>query len=168
MKTILLSILTLFISYSVQAQQPTPMHSHPDHLEVLITEYLNMKNSLVSDDFESAKNHLMAFSKEVKNSTEMNQHEEHAEMHDAHHRSMMSAVTQAENADDIQSFRVAFVDISQQLLTALENQGYEGTLFKQFCPMYEGGSAWISDKDKIENPYYGSIMHSCGETVSEI
>ena len=144
------------------------MHSHPDHLETLITEYLNVKNALVSDDLESAQNHLQLFSEEVMGSSEMNHHKEHAEMHDAHHQSMTTAVTRAENAENMESFRLAFKDISEQLLIALENQGYEGTLFKQFCPMYEGGSAWISDKEVIENPFYGSQMHNCGETVSEI
>ncbi|MDZ7755773.1 DUF3347 domain-containing protein [Rhodohalobacter sp.] len=167
MKTLLTALLTILITFSVQAQH-SQTHGHPEHLETLVEEYLNMKNSLTSDDLESAQTHLQAFSDEVKNSDEMNDHEEHSGQHDMHHGAMATAVQQAENADDIQSFRLAFKEISEQLLTALENQGYEGDLFKQYCPMYEGGSAWISDKEEIENPFYGSQMHKCGETVEKI
>ncbi|MEX1261891.1 MAG: DUF3347 domain-containing protein [Balneolaceae bacterium] len=163
MKTILTALLIVLIAFSVQAQ-----HSHPEHLETLVEEYLNMKTSLTSDDLESAQTHLQAFSSEVKNSSEMNHHEEHSEQHDMHHRSMTEAVHQAENADDIETFRLAFREISEQLITALENQGYEGDLFKQYCPMFEGGTEWISDKEEIENPFYGSQMHNCGETVEKI
>jgi len=167
MKTLLTALLTILIAFSVQAQN-SHTHGHPEHLETLVEEYLNMKNSLTSDDLESAQIHLQAFSDEVKNSDEMNDHEEHSVQHDMHHGAMATAVKQAENADDIQSFRLTFKEISEQLLTALENQGYEGDLFKQYCPMYEGGSAWISDKEEIENPFYGSQMHKCGETVEKI
>lgn len=167
MKTLLTALLNILIAFSVQAQN-SHTHGHPEHLETLVEEYLNMKNSLTSDDLESAQIHLQAFSDEVKNSDEMNDHEEHSGQHDMHHGAMATAVKQAENADDIQSFRLTFKEISEQLLTALENQGYEGDLFKQYCPMYEGGSAWISDKEEIENPFYGSQMHKCGETVEKI
>ena len=167
MKTILTALLTILIVTSVQAQH-SQTHGHPEHLETLVEEYLNMKNSLTSDDLESAQTHLQVFSKEVKNSSEMNDHQEHSGQHDIHHGAMKEAVKQAENADDIHFFRLAFKEISEQLLTALKNQGYEGDLFKQYCPMYEGGSAWISDKEEIENPFYGSQMHKCGETVEKI
>ncbi|MEX1270694.1 MAG: DUF3347 domain-containing protein [Balneolaceae bacterium] len=167
MKTILTALLTVLIAFSVQAQH-SQTHGHPNHLETLTEEYLNMKNSLTSDDLESAQNHLQGFSDEVKNSSEMNDHEEHSEQHDMHHNAMTEAVQQAEQAEDIKAFRLAFKEISEQLITALENQGYEGDLFKQYCPMFEGGTEWISDKEEIENPFYGSQMHNCGETVKEI
>jgi len=167
MKTLLTALLTIFITFSVQAQH-SQTHGHPEHLETLVGEYLNMKNSLISDELESAQTHLRAFSEEVKNSVEMNDHEEHSEQHDMHHGSMTEAVKHAERADDIETFRLAFKKISEQLLTALENQGYEGVLYKQYCPMYEGGSNWISDSEEIANPFYGSQMHNCGETVEKI
>ena len=167
MKTFLLLSISILSAFSVQGQN-NQAHTHPEHLDLLVNEYLNMKNALVSDNLESAQYHLMAFSNEVTLSSEMNQHEKHSEQHAIHHSTMVEAVHKAQNADDLASFRIAFKEISEQFLIALENQGYEGTLFKQFCPMYEGGSAWISDKEEIENPYYGSMMHNCGEKVSEI
>ena len=95
----------------------------------------------------------------------MNSHSEHADKHAVHHQAMVAAVNEAENAGDITAFRSAFKKISEELITAIENQGFDDTLYRQYCPMYQGGSEWISSSEDIENPFYGSAMHSCGETV---
>lgn len=143
-------------------------HQHSAHLDILVDEYLNMKNALVSDDLEQARESLDTFSEEVKSSSEMTSHEEHAAKHASHHQAMTTAVNMAENAPDIKAFRSAFKKISAELITAIENQGYDRVLFKQYCPMYEGGSEWISTSETIANPFYGSQMHNCGETVEEL
>lgn len=69
---------------------------------------------------------------------------------------------------DIEEMRAEFKSISEMLITRVEEEGYNGNLFKQYCPMYDGGSFWISDKNEIENPFYGAQMHNCGETVEQM
>ncbi|MFP8489732.1 efflux RND transporter periplasmic adaptor subunit [Gracilimonas sp. Q87] len=69
---------------------------------------------------------------------------------------------------DIEEMRAEFRSISEALINRVEEEGYQGTLYKQYCPMYDGGSSWISDKETIENPFYGSQMHNCGETVEQM
>lgn len=73
-----------------------------------------------------------------------------------------------ENFSDIEELRAEFKAISTKLMNQLEEQEYDGTLYKQYCPMYDGGSYWISDEEVIENPFYGSMMHNCGETVEQM
>jgi len=68
----------------------------------------------------------------------------------------------------IEELRAEFKAISEALISRIENEGYERILFKQYCPMYDGGSSWISDNERIENPFYGSQMHNCGETVEKM
>lgn len=70
--------------------------------------------------------------------------------------------------NNIEELRAAFKQVSEKLIAAVEEVGYEGTLYKQFCPMYGGGSHWISDNEEIANPYYGDQMHNCGETVEAL
>jgi Cu(I)/Ag(I) efflux system membrane fusion protein len=70
--------------------------------------------------------------------------------------------------NNIEELRAAFKQVSEELITAVEEYGYEGTLYKQYCPMYGGGSHWISDNEEIANPYYGDQMHNCGETVEAL
>lgn len=143
-------------------------HQHTGHLDVLVESYLEMKHALTLDDLEQARVHLRAFAEEVRNNDGMNTHEEHTDTHQTHHQAMLTAVNEAENSTDINAFRNAFKIISAQLISALENQNYDGDLYKQYCPMYKGGSTWISKSEEIENPFYGSQMHSCGETVEQL
>ncbi|MDR9419373.1 efflux RND transporter periplasmic adaptor subunit [Gracilimonas sp.] len=118
-----------------------PMEDHSEHqmeedLEVLVPKYLQLREALSNDNFDSAKEHITMFT--------------------------------ADNFSDIEELRAEFKSISEILISRVEEEGYEGTLFKQYCPMYDGGSAWISDKENIENPFYGSQMHNCGETVEQM
>lgn len=74
----------------------------------------------------------------------------------------------SDDFSDIEELRADFKSISEVLISRVEEEGYEGTLFKQYCPMYDSGSSWISNKEDIENPFYGSQMHNCGETVEQM
>jgi Cu(I)/Ag(I) efflux system membrane fusion protein len=170
MKIIYAIILSaLFVVNPVQAQQNT--HSHTSHLDVLVEHYLNMKNALVADDYEKAIKALQKFSEEVRTNNEMNDHQEHAAKHQKHHGLMLATLSAADSSKSIEELRDAFVGISKELLTALENQNYEHpSLYVQFCPMANNGEGarWISDEEEIANPFYGQKMHKCGETVTKI
>lgn len=165
MKTVLITLFFFLTAGNAFAQHEA--HHHKDHLQVLVSEYLEMKDALVKDDLETAKNHLKAFADEVSESSEMKQHEEHAKKHEMHHAAMLKAVKSASEAEDISSMRAAFKNISAGLINAVENQGYDEKLFVQFCPMKEGGQ-WLSKEEKIQNPYPGISMSSCGNVEKVI
>ncbi|MTI88487.1 MAG: efflux RND transporter periplasmic adaptor subunit [Balneolaceae bacterium] len=147
-------------------------HSHDDHLSTLVTEYLKMQNALVKDDFESAKKYLDAFANEVERNSEMTNHQEHAAMHESHHKAMLAAIYASKEAMDIKTLRNSYDEISAELTKAIQNQGYseETPLYIQFCPMMNDGEGaiWISKQEEILNPYYGSAMIRCGETQEVI
>ena len=166
MKTILTSLLfSLFVANLAVAQHEA--HQHEKHLGKLVSEYLEIKNALVNDDQEAAKDHVKLFAEEVKSSNEMNQHEEHATMHKMHHSEMLKAVDMAVEAEDIDSLRAAFKKISAELIKAVENQGYDQKLFVQFCPMDVAGQ-WLSKEERIRNPYLGTAMSTCGNVEKVI
>ena len=73
-----------------------------------------------------------------------------------------------EDFSSIDELREEFKVVSKMLIERVEEEGYDGTLYKQYCPMYDGGSNWISDSEEIENPYYGDEMLKCGETVETL
>lgn len=158
MKSILTLTLLSLVSFTAIAQH----QDHADHLETLILHYMEAKNALVQDNFETAKKHLRAFSEGVHSSREMNEHEEHAEKHAIHHAKMEVALQEAIEAEDIKALRFAFKKISGELIAAVQNQDFEGTLFTQYCPMYEGRSSWLSSEEEVQNPFFGQSMHSCG------
>ena len=64
--------------------------------------------------------------------------------------------------------REHFKTLSKDILDMIAITGTETTLYQQFCPMYDKGSAWLSLSKDIKNPYYGSKMLSCGKVQKEI
>lgn len=167
MKTGLPLLILLVFSTITFAQQSD--HSHDEHLESLVSSYLEMMNALADDQFDEAKEYLREFSGEVTASREMTNHPEHAEMHNAHHSTMLAAVESASKAEDIEQIRGAFDKISGELLKAVKNQGYEGTLFVQYCPMANNGDGakWLNDSEVVRNPYFGANMLHCGANTGK-
>ena len=64
--------------------------------------------------------------------------------------------------------REHFKTLSKDILDMIAITGTETTLYQQFCPMYDKGSAWLSMSKDIKNPYYGSKMLTCGKVQKEI
>jgi Cu(I)/Ag(I) efflux system membrane fusion protein len=146
-------------------------HQHKGHLSTLIDHYLETKEALAEDDFEAAQLSVSNLKDEVVENKEMNNHEEHAQMHAEHHGSMVKAVTNAAEAEDIDELRSSFKDISSNLIKALKNQGFdEESLYLQYCPMADNGEGaqWISDQEMVINPYMGQKMPGCGKTEGMI
>ncbi len=77
------------------------------------------------------------------------------------------ALESTNNASDIQSARAAFLKLSENMNTLIENNRTMGTtndIYKVFCPMaFDGnGGIWLQNNNEIQNPYYGAAMLRCG------
>ncbi|MFW6157294.1 MAG: DUF3347 domain-containing protein [Balneolaceae bacterium] len=147
-------------------------HQHNEHLSTMLEHYLEAKDALTEDDAESAHKHISSLAEEARQNEEMNNHEEHAEMHAEHHGAMIEALEKAEQAEDIDELRLAFKSITEQLVKAVENQDFEGEeeLYLQYCPMADNneGAYWLSEEETIVNPYMGHKMPECGSTEKVI
>lgn len=64
--------------------------------------------------------------------------------------------------------REHFKILSKDIIDMVAITGTENTLYQQFCPMYDGGGAWLSMNKDIKNPYYGSKMLTCGKVQKEL
>ena len=63
-------------------------------------------------------------------------------------------------ASDINAARAAFGPLSDALIAYGEEVGF-GDLKVAYCPMAR--KSWVQKDDQILNPFYGSVMLSCGE-----
>ncbi|MEP6647547.1 MAG: hypothetical protein ABJC12_10710, partial [Saprospiraceae bacterium] len=62
---------------------------------------------------------------------------------------------------DITAQRKQFEDLSTGFYSLLKEMKINNVdLYYQYCPMAD--AYWISDNKKIENPYYGKKMLTCG------
>ena len=67
--------------------------------------------------------------------------------------------------DEIMGLRAAFLPLSESLISIVKEYGpLNITLYVQHCPMAfdNTGGDWLSDSDKIFNPYFGNMMLHCG------
>lgn len=65
------------------------------------------------------------------------------------------------NAKDLATAREAFKPLSKSLIQHLNANNVTGAYVEVYCPMAK--ASWLQKGDKIDNPYLGSSMRSCGQ-----
>lgn len=69
---------------------------------------------------------------------------------------------------DIKKQRKFFAKLTQPMYKLAKNAKLKSAVYYQNCPMFEGGSNWLSKDSAIKNPFYGNQMLSCGSTVETL
>lgn len=71
---------------------------------------------------------------------------------------------------DIKHQRDHFTTLSKDIYSLIKVSKYDTPVYYQFCPMFNDGKGanWLSKENAVKNPYYGSMMLSCGKTVETI
>lgn len=134
----------------------------------VLKDYFNLKNALVADDNAKAKTLGATLATTLRNfdvSSNFSDTQK-AELKDIIEDAVEHAEHISESAIDHQ--REHFKILSKDVTDMVAITGTENTLYQQFCPMYDGGSAWLSMSKDIKNPYYGSQMLNCGKVQKEI
>lgn len=135
--------------------------------EAILSDYFSLKDALVGDDAKKAAQSgtklvaalkafdLSKYSKEDKK-----------ELADIIEAATEHAEHIAKSAIDHQ--REHFKMLSKDITDMVAITGTKNTLYEQFCPMYDKGSAWLSTSKEVRNPYYGSGMLKCGKVQKTI
>ncbi len=141
-----------------------------NQLAEVFENYFSIKNALVKTDAAtaaaSAKALLItmaAVQMEALNATE----------HTAWIKAMDALKTNTEgiaaNANAAAQ-RKLFMALSSNMYDVIKASKTEAPVYYQFCPMANNGKGanWLSKENAVKNPYYGSMMLSCGRTVETI
>ena len=104
-----------------------------------VAEYVRAQEALAADDFEEAQRAL-------------------ADLIAVADSVVGPLARAAAGAGDIESMRSAFKPLSELLAGMDLPAGYA----RAYCPMYDGGSNWVQVDGPVRNPYYGSMMLTCG------
>ena len=135
--------------------------------EAILNDYFNLKDALVNDDNGKAKELGNTLAKSLKAFDASNYSDnEQSELKDI----IEDATEHAEHIgeSDIKHQREHFKILSNDVTDMVAITGTDKKLYEQFCPMYDGGTAWLSTKEEVRNPYYGSQMLKCGKVQREI
>ncbi|WP_366186632.1 DUF3347 domain-containing protein [Flavobacterium ovatum] len=135
--------------------------------EAILSDFFMLKEALVADDSKKAAQaglKLEASLKMFDKSTyTKGQQKELADIID-------DATEHAEHIakSQIDHQREHFKTLSQDITDMMAITGTKDALYEFFCPMYDGGSTWLSNSKEVRNPYYGSQMLKCGKVKREI
>lgn len=84
---------------------------------------------------------------------------------------MQESLNAIQSADDIGAQRKSFQTLSDNLYKTVKAFGLGGKeAFYEYCSMAfnNQGGYWLSDQEKIRNPYFGEKMLSCGEVKEKL
>lgn len=129
-------------------------------LRKILQAYQPLATALAGDDDTAAASAAKSLVNEMKASS-VSEIEELASM-----------ARETADAKDIESRRTVFKPLSDALIALVRKRGIDavGDVYVVHCPMaFKGeGADWLSDKPKVENPYYGSMMFGCGAVTDTL
>jgi cell division protein FtsX len=138
-------------------------------VDELVNKYLQVKNALASDDGKAAASASEAlkatFEKTDKSAMTDKQKLSYDDIADDA-KEMAEHISQ--NPDKLEHQREHFEMLSQDIVDLVKIFGTTQTLYVQQCPMYNKGAAWLSETEKIKNPFMGEKMLTCGSVKEEL
>ena len=139
-----------------------------DQLDPVFSSYFTLKDALVSSDQNSA----------AKAASDLATAIEEVPMADLDHEVHMvwmkvldplkKHANAIANSSDLEQQRKDFKELSESMIELAKASPRSEAIHLQHCPMYEGGSDWLSHEKEIRNPYYGSKMLTCGSVKETI
>ena len=134
--------------------------------ESVLEDYFNLKNALVEDN-NSAKKLGGVLAASLANLNKSAYTDSEQETLAAIAKDAQEYAVEI-SGSDLDSQREHFKNLSVIITDMIAITGSESTVYEQFCPMYDGGTAWLSKNEAVLNPYYGSSMLKCGKVQREI
>lgn len=162
-------------NYSMMNRPVSKRISIPEKFKSQLTDltrrYFDLKNSLVKSDFNGTKNNSGKVLQTLKlvdmKLLDDNAHNVWMEKENQ----LRKSIEGISKAKDIEEQRKHFKNLSDVLIESAELFGLTiDMVYVQFCPMAfdDKGAYWLSESDKILNPYFGDMMLNCGEVTKKI
>ncbi len=112
--------------------------------------YLNIQSALAKDSIDGVASNASAIGTAVRGDSMKMLSPDVANQADA-----------LAKAKDVASAREAFKPLSKSLIQYLTDHNVTAAYTEVYCPMAK--ASWLQKSDKIDNPYLGASMRSCGE-----
>ena len=137
-----------------------------NELKSVFDNYISLKNALVKTDGKSSmkmsQDLLTSINKVKKESLSMDVHMVWMKVY----KNLSAEAKNIAETSDIKKQRETFKSLSKNMFEVMKISKLDETLYYQYCPMQD--AYWISTENKIQNPYYGSQMMTCGKVVETI
>ncbi|MDG1358282.1 MAG: efflux RND transporter periplasmic adaptor subunit [Akkermansiaceae bacterium] len=91
---------------------------------------------------------------------------------DSEKAKLLTATQQLQKNTELKELRNTLPPVSKHLIALIKKHGINqlGNLYVVHCPMADQGKGadWLSPIPKVQNPYFGSGMYSCGELTDTL
>ena len=156
-KKILLFVVFCSIAFVQQSFAQTNSTPGPSEL---LASYYNVKDALIADDANSAAANAEKFVKTINSiSSEI--------IHESKKDALLKDASAISATKDLKKQRATFSTFSVNMF-ALTKELELNTepVYYAYCPMVK--ATWLSSNKTIKNPYYGSVMLTCGKVTETI
>ncbi len=133
----------------------------------VMASYMNLKNDLVSDRSDSAREAAKALYNAIDNVSKQILSDEKRKAWVLYAEKMSLDAAYIKGTSDLELQRKYFIPLSANMyIEAKAFHTNNADIYYQFCPMADDGKGayWLSETNEIRNPYFGSKMLSCGST----
>ncbi len=137
-------------------------------LKGIYEQYLQMKTIFVEADTMKTAPMAKEFLKNLEKVETAGLSEEESKLWLRDSGKMAGGLNTIISEKDLEKQREGFSVVSEGMYSSLSTFGIKGlTIYQQHCPMaFENqGANWLSDKEVVENPYFGDKMMECGEVT---
>jgi len=141
-----------------------------NQLQAIFDNYFLVKNALVKSDGNSASTNATELLKTI-NAVKMESLK--ADIHVVWMKVLKNLKEDTKlisETKDIKVQRDYFDTLSVNMYELIKISKPETPIYYQNCPMANDGKGanWLSKENAIKNPYYGSMMLTCGKTIETI
>lgn len=141
-----------------------------NQIKQVYESYLPVKDAMIASDAALTNEKVKTLQKAIKN---VNMSLVKGEAHITWMKDLAvlnSTTAMIAKESDIENIRMMLSPLSDQLYHTLKKYQVETNGFRQFCPMAMNneGAFWLSDSDKVLNPYFGDAMLTCGNVEEEL
>lgn len=139
-----------------------------DILDDVYKMYFFVKDALITGDVVKVAEHATHLSKAIE---EVSMDNMKSEQHTVWMNVLQDIQRETKlisGSKDIKLQRIQFAKLSVNIFSVLKVFRANETIYYQYCPMFNKGSNWLSKEETIKNPFYGSSMLTCGNTVETI
>ena len=136
----------------------------------VIDNYLSLENALSADDGKEAAASGKALYAALSKIDPSQAKSRQKQLSDILADAKENAEHISKNGNDIAHQREHFSILGNDIKDLITITGSDRTLYQIFCPMANNheGAIWLNDSRKINNPYFGHKMPSCGSVQQEI
>ncbi|WP_272148843.1 efflux RND transporter periplasmic adaptor subunit [Tenacibaculum aiptasiae] len=135
-----------------------------EQLNKTFNQYINLKDTLLTNNSKEiitqAKKLLISLDEVDMKLLKKDSHNKWMKLH----KEITSSINSIIETSDIKEQKIYFNQLTASFRAAIQIFGINKKVYHQFCPMADNnkGAYWLSNDEKIVNPYFGGGMLGCG------